>query len=62
MERKLEWFGTAEAARKLEMSVSNLYRLLSNGTIKSLRIGKKGAHRFSQEMIEHYLHPGEWRE
>lgn len=57
MTQQQEWFGTGEAARRLGMSVSNLYLLLGNGTIKSRRIGKRGTHKFNQAMIEYYLSP-----
>lgn len=56
MTEHTEWFGTREAARRLGMSKSTLYKLLENGTVKSRRIGR-GTHKFNQAMIEYYLSP-----
>lgn len=56
MTQQTEWFGTREAARRLGMSKSTLYKLLDDGTIQSLRIGR-GVHKFNEEMIARILAP-----
>ena len=62
MDKQTEWFNTKEAARRLGMSTGNLYALLKRGTVKSVRIGGCGFHRFNQKMIDAYLQPSQVRE
>lgn len=48
-----------ELAAKMQVHPSTLYRMLAEGELRSIRLGKGGSHRFEWESVLRQLQEGE---